>query len=93
MLEEKWPFASSPANMNNYLLNDEIDWEKDDDYGRDDHDDNFNEKDCGDYYDDDDDDKDDNFGDEVDYYNDDDNVSILHIHHNVPILKEGIGKY
>ena len=25
MLEEKWPFASSPANMNNYLLNDEID--------------------------------------------------------------------
>ena len=25
MLEEKWPFASSLANMNSYLLNDEID--------------------------------------------------------------------
>ena len=50
LLEEKWPFASSPANMNDYLLNDENDWEKDDDYGRDDHEDNCNEKDCDDYY-------------------------------------------
>ena len=25
MLEEKWPFASSPGNMNDYFLNDEND--------------------------------------------------------------------